>query len=181
MIGDDDLADLLADSADPRDAAERIVAAAVAAGGIDNATAVVVDVVGWPATAPMTPRAEQESLPETAGGPAVTVSRSVVTAGEWYAVLGDDVVVLLPPAAKARVAGVWELVDEGAGFDEVLDGLISGGLRELPGFVLVSESAGDVKLVIRGAGVAELMSADGSGHRRPGTPTRPGSSGTSPA
>jgi FHA domain len=91
----------------------------------------------------------------------VTVSRSV-TPGEWYAVLGDEVVVLLPPAAKARVAGVWELVDEGAGFDEVLDGLISGGLRELPGFVLVSESGGDVKLVIRGAGVAELTAAEGS-------------------
>ena len=90
----------------------------------------------------------------------MTVSRSVVP-GEWYAVLGDDVVVLLPPAAKARVAGVWELVDEGAGFDEVLDGLISGGLRELPGFVLVSESVGDVKLVIRGAGVAELTAAEG--------------------
>ena len=90
----------------------------------------------------------------------MTVSRSVVP-GEWYAVLGDDVVVLLPPAAKARVAGVWELVDEGAGFDEVLDGLISGGLRELPGFVLVSESDGDVKLVIRGAGVAELTAAEG--------------------
>ena len=90
----------------------------------------------------------------------MTVSRSVVP-GEWYAVLGDEVVVLLPPTAKARVAGVWELVDDGAGFDEVLDGLISGGLRELPGFVLVSESEGDVKLVIRGAGVAELTSADG--------------------
>ncbi len=90
----------------------------------------------------------------------MTVSRSV-TPGEWYAVLGDEVVVLLPPAAKARVAGVWELVDEGAGFDEVLDGLISGGLRELPGFVLVSERAGDVTLVIRGAGVADLMTTDG--------------------
>ena len=62
----------------------------------------------------------------------MTVSRSVVP-GEWYAVLGDEVVVLLPPTAKARVAGVWERVDEGAGFDEVLDALISGGLRELPG------------------------------------------------
>ena len=62
----------------------------------------------------------------------MTVSRSVVP-GEWYAVLGDDVIALLPPAAKARVAVVWERVDEGAGFDEVLDALISGGLRELPG------------------------------------------------
>src|SRR4051794_10937849 len=95
-----------------------------------------------------------------AGGPAVTVSRSVVS-GEWYAVLGDDVVVLLPPAAKARVAGVWERVDEGAGFDEVLDALVSGGLRELPGFILVSDTAGALKLVIRGAGEAHLVTADG--------------------
>ena len=76
----------------------------------------------------------------------MTVSRSVVP-GEWYAVLGDEVVVLLPPTAKARVAGVWERVDEGAGFDEVLDALVSGGLRELRGFVLVSNTGGDVKLV----------------------------------
>ena len=62
----------------------------------------------------------------------MTVTRSVVP-GEWYAVLGDDVVVLLPPAAKDRVAAVWERVDEGAGFDEVLDALISRGLRDLPG------------------------------------------------
>jgi hypothetical protein len=90
----------------------------------------------------------------------VTVSRSVVP-GEWYAVLGDEVVVLLPPTAKARVAGVWERVDEGAGFDEVLDALVSGGLRELRGFVLLSNTGGDVKLVIRGAGEARLTTADG--------------------
>ena len=90
----------------------------------------------------------------------MTVSRTVVP-GEWYAVLGDDVVVLLPPAAKARVAGVWERVDEGAGFDEVLDALVSGGLRELPGFILLSDTAGDVKLVIRGAGEARLTTHDG--------------------
>ena len=90
----------------------------------------------------------------------MTVSRSVVP-GEWYAVLGDEVVVLLPPTAKARVAGVWERVDEGAGFDEVLDALVSGGLRELRGFVLLSNTGGDVKLVIRGAGEARLTTADG--------------------
>jgi FHA domain len=89
-----------------------------------------------------------------------TVSRSV-TPGAWYGVLGDVVVVLLPPSAKARVAALWEAVDEGAGFDEVLDALISGGLRELPGFVLVSSDAGDVKVVIRGAGEAELTTAEG--------------------
>jgi PPM family protein phosphatase len=43
MLGDPEIAEVLADSADPRAAAERLVAAAVSAGGIDNATAVVVD------------------------------------------------------------------------------------------------------------------------------------------
>jgi PPM family protein phosphatase len=45
MLADDDLAPLVGGPADPRDAAEQVVAAAVAAGGVDNATAVVVDVV----------------------------------------------------------------------------------------------------------------------------------------
>ncbi|MGC4110651.1 MAG: FHA domain-containing protein [Nocardioides sp.] len=90
----------------------------------------------------------------------MSVSRTVVP-GEWYGVLGDDVIVLLPPGAKARVAGLWETVDEGAGFDEVLDALISGGLRTLPQFVLVSRDGRDVKVVIRGAGEAELRTPDG--------------------
>jgi hypothetical protein len=88
------------------------------------------------------------------------VRRSVVP-GDWYGVLGERVVVLLPPAAKSRVAALWERVDEGAGFDEVLDAVISGGLRELPGFVLVSADGRDVRVVIRGAGEAELDTADG--------------------
>jgi FHA domain len=90
----------------------------------------------------------------------VTVTRAVVP-GDWYGVLGDSVLVLLPPGAKSRVTGIWERVDDGAGFDEVLDALISDGLRELPGFVLVSSDSGDVKVVIRGEGEAELRTADG--------------------
>ena len=38
--------------------------------------------------------------------------------------------VVLPPTEKARVAALWELVDDGAGFDEVLDALIADGLRD---------------------------------------------------
>jgi hypothetical protein len=90
----------------------------------------------------------------------VTGSRFVVP-GSWYGVLGNDVAVLLPPAAKPRVARLWERVDEGAGFDEVLDALISDGLRELPGFVLVSSQGSDVRIVIRGAGRAELATSGG--------------------
>ena len=85
----------------------------------------------------------------------MSVSRTVVP-GASGGVLGTSVIVLLPPAAKPRVASLWEAVDDGAGFDEVLDALISGGLRGLPGFVLVSGEGREVKVVIRGAGRAEL-------------------------
>jgi PPM family protein phosphatase len=46
MIGDPDIAAILASVPDPRDAADALVRAALDAGGRDNATAVVVDVVG---------------------------------------------------------------------------------------------------------------------------------------
>ena len=58
-------------------------------------------------------------------------------AGDWFGVFGARAVVVLPPSEKSRVAAIWELVDDGAGFDATLDALISGGLRDLPGFVLV--------------------------------------------
>ena len=76
--------------------------------------------------------------------------------GEWFGIFGDRATVVLPPSEKARVAGIWALVDAGAGFDEVLDALISGGLRELPGFVLVSDDGTETKVVIRGAARAEF-------------------------
>ena len=80
--------------------------------------------------------------------------------GAWFGVFGDHATVLLPPSEKARVARLWELVDGGAGFDEVLDALISSGLRELPGFVLISEFEADTKVVVRGAARA-TFTADG--------------------
>jgi PPM family protein phosphatase len=67
MIGDDEIAGLLAASPDPHDAADRIVAAALAAGGIDNATAVVVDVVGLVGDRTEDSGPDQESMPETPG------------------------------------------------------------------------------------------------------------------
>ncbi|MDT9594249.1 protein phosphatase 2C domain-containing protein [Nocardioides zeae] len=46
MVTDERLEQILTDASDPRDAAERVVQAALEGGGEDNATAVVVDVVG---------------------------------------------------------------------------------------------------------------------------------------
>jgi len=67
MIGDDEIAGLLAGSADPDEAADRIVAAALSAGGIDNATAVVVDVVGWAGDRTHDSRPDPESVPQPPG------------------------------------------------------------------------------------------------------------------
>ena len=80
--------------------------------------------------------------------------------GDWFGIFGDNALVLLPPSEKARVAALWELVDDGAGFDEVLDALLSSGLRDLPGFVLVSELEHATKVVLRGPAVATFV-ADG--------------------
>ena len=67
MIGDDEIARLLIDHTDPRDAAERLVAAAVAAGGVDNATAVVVDVMGLVSDRTYDSQRQRESLHEKLG------------------------------------------------------------------------------------------------------------------
>jgi len=79
--------------------------------------------------------------------------------GDWFGIFGDQATVVLPPSEKARVPGLWALVDAGAGFDEVLDALIADGLRDLPGFVLVSEADGETKVVLRGAATAEFTTA----------------------
>jgi hypothetical protein len=76
--------------------------------------------------------------------------------GTWFGLVGERALVALPPSEKARVPTLWELVDEGAGFDVTLDALISAGLRELPGFVLVSTDEGRTDVVIRGPAVARF-------------------------
>ncbi|HEU4810826.1 MAG TPA: FHA domain-containing protein [Nocardioides sp.] len=88
--------------------------------------------------------------------------RSTYRPGEWFGIFGEHATVVIPPTEKSRVAALWELVDAGAGFDEALDALIASGLRELPGFVLVSERDGETKVVLRGAARATFTTADES-------------------
>lgn len=80
--------------------------------------------------------------------------------GEWFGIFGEGAAVLLPPTEKSRVAAVWELVDDGAGFDETLDALISSGLRDLPGFVLVSRAGDETRIVLRGPARAHFAAGD---------------------
>lgn len=68
MIDDAEIRRILDEVGDPRDAADRMVAAALAAGGQDNATAVVVDVVGLTETEqPQEMRTAPVSLEEKLG------------------------------------------------------------------------------------------------------------------
>lgn len=67
MIDDGTITGILAATADPRDAAERLVGAAVEAGGRDNATAVVVDVMGLEAESDYDSERQRMSLERKLG------------------------------------------------------------------------------------------------------------------
>lgn len=67
MIDDAEIEEILRDTEDSREAADRLVAAAVSAGGEDNATAVVIDVVGLASESACDSRRERESLEEKLG------------------------------------------------------------------------------------------------------------------
>jgi hypothetical protein len=81
--------------------------------------------------------------------------------GTWFGIVGERVTVLLPPSEKARAGALWALVDDGAGFDEVLDALVSDGLRALPGFVLVSTDDAVTRVVVRGPSKASFVTGAG--------------------
>lgn len=90
-----------------------------------------------------------------------TGHRRQLSAGQWYAVLGDRVSLLLPADERPRVAGLWELVDAGADFDEVLDGLLAGGIRTLTGFVLVGHG-GSTRVLVRGDASVTVATSAGA-------------------
>ncbi len=82
--------------------------------------------------------------------------------GDWFGIVGADLTLLLPGSEKSRVTGLWELVDGGAGFEQVLDGLLTSGLSALPGFVLIGSGTGPTRLLLRGSGVrAAVVTGDG--------------------
>jgi protein phosphatase len=68
LVDDARIAEILTQSPDPRDAADRLVAAALDAGGDDNATAVVVDVVGLGPDQPYDSERQWASLEQKLGG-----------------------------------------------------------------------------------------------------------------
>ena len=67
MIDDEAVATIVGEAVDPRDAADLLVAEAVAAGGRDNATAVVVDVMGLEAESAYDSERQRVSLEQKLG------------------------------------------------------------------------------------------------------------------
>lgn len=81
--------------------------------------------------------------------------------GDWYAVVGQRVTVLLPGSQRGRVATLWDLADSGAGADALLDALLAGGLSTLDHFALVAHDDDSTRLIVRGAPTATVSSAGG--------------------
>lgn len=81
--------------------------------------------------------------------------------GDWYAVVGEHVTVLLPGSQRGRVAELWDLADSGAGADVVLDALLAGGLSSLDHFALVGHSDDSIRLLVRGAPTAVVSTTAG--------------------
>ena len=82
-------------------------------------------------------------------------------AGDWYAVAGERVTVLLPGSQRDRVAHLWDLTDSGADVDAVLDALLAGGLSSLDHFALVAHGDDATRLIVRGAPTATVSSTSG--------------------
>jgi hypothetical protein len=81
-------------------------------------------------------------------------------AGDWFAVFGANTTLLLPASERERVVSLWALVDGGADFGQVLDGLLASGLSTLQGFVLVGADVGPTRILLRGDGVRATLTTD---------------------
>ena len=91
--------------------------------------------------------------------PAITWSYQ---AGDWFGIVGPEITLLLPGSERQRVLGLSELVDDGPGYEQVLDGLLSSGLSALPGFALIGMGAGPTRVLLRGSSVrAAVVAGDG--------------------
>ncbi|WP_243058926.1 FHA domain-containing protein [Nocardioides sp. SR21] len=80
--------------------------------------------------------------------------------GDWLGVFGANSAVVLPPSEKSQAAVLWELVDGGAGYEQILDVLLASGLRAVPDFVLVSRKGDLTRVLLRGSVSAHFATAD---------------------
>ena len=95
---------------------------------------------------------------------ASSVSVPAYVPGDWFAVVADGSVALLPAATPASVVQkLWEALSRGARLADQLQVLLNGGIASLPPFALVSVEGGSVRVVVRGE--ADVIVATGAGPR----------------
>lgn len=70
--------------------------------------------------------------------------------GSWLAALGEDLTVVVPGEDRALAARVWELVDSGARFEQVLDELCAPVLSGADAFALVEVDGDAARVLVRG-------------------------------
>lgn len=82
--------------------------------------------------------------------------------GDWYAVVGEDVTVLLPATERTRAASLWQLADAGTGAEDLLEEIVAGGLRGLGDLVLLdARDQGTTRVLVRGRAQARLETDEG--------------------
>lgn len=81
--------------------------------------------------------------------------------GGWFGIVGEHLLVALPPGQKRKATAVWEIVEEGAAFDQVLDVVIASGLRDLPGLVMIGVSGDTTRVLVRGSATATFDTIHG--------------------
>ena len=59
------------------------------------------------------------------------------------------------------MAALWQLLDDDADFDDALDAVLAGGLRALPGLVLLGASGDETRILLRGPARAVLTGPEG--------------------
>lgn len=81
--------------------------------------------------------------------------------GDWLGVFGPTVTLLLPPHARTQAVAAWPLVDDAVEAVAVLESLVSGGLGDLPDFVLVEVDEDRVRIFVRGGAEVVAHSREG--------------------
>jgi hypothetical protein len=76
--------------------------------------------------------------------------------GSGIGLVSPTTLALLEPSNNLLAEELWDLLDQSAGIDDLLEAMSSTGLRALGAFAMVQFEVATVRVVVRGTAVAEL-------------------------
>ncbi len=85
----------------------------------------------------------------------------VFRVGPGLALIKSPTFVLVDPRNGEFAETLWNLIDSGAGLDELIEKLLSIGLRSLGDFAMAQLEGDDVRLVLRGNARASVLASGG--------------------